>query len=98
MCEWRRGSFRTQDSRSDPIGYDPQGSTTATVTVILTTLDNVVLRVHKGSFSSPIECTSDTGGSKEECSVTMSALDTSIYMEVVNDNTVFGTPFTIWVH
>jgi hypothetical protein len=73
-------------------------NTTYTVTAILTTLDNVALRVHKGSFSSPIACTSDTGGSKEECSVAMTAPDTSIYMEVVNDNTVLGTPFTIWVH
>jgi hypothetical protein len=72
--------------------------TTYTVTLVLQTYDSVVLQVRKGGFSFPIECTSDTGGTKEECSVTMSALDTSIYLEVTNDNTIAGTPFTLWVH
>jgi len=73
-------------------------STTYTVTVIMQTYDRVVLRVHKGGFSSPVACTSDTGGSKEECNVTMTALESSLYIEVTNNNTVFGTPFTITVH
>lgn len=72
--------------------------TTYTVTVIMQTFDRVVLRVHKGDFSSPVACTSDTGGSKEECSVTMTALETALSIEVTNNNTVFGTPFTITVH
>jgi len=73
-------------------------NTTYTVTVILQAVDNVVLRIHKGGFSSPPDCTSDTGGTKEECSVTLSALETSIFIEVINSQTVFGTSFTIQVH
>jgi hypothetical protein len=61
-------------------------------------LDDVILGVRKGGFSSPLACSSNSGGSTEECSVSMGATDLSIYIEVINNDTVFGTPYTIWVH
>lgn len=72
-------------------------STTYTVTVS-GLLDDVILVVRKGGFSSTTACTSNTGGSTEECSVSMGATDLSIYIEVINNDTVIGTPYTIQVH